>query len=79
MYMIQDSSGNIKEIGISGQPLNKNGSSPRANQQLEKGDTATVLESGIQGRAAALEKEAQTVEGLKNAGERLPDQKRPQI
>ena len=79
MYMIQDAEGNIKKIGISGQNLNKNGTSPRANSQLEEGDIPTVLETGISDRAAGLVKEAQTVEGLKIAGERLPNQKRPKI
>ncbi|WP_179959216.1 polymorphic toxin-type HINT domain-containing protein [Pseudoalteromonas rhizosphaerae] len=30
-YMIQDADGNIKKVGVSGQPLNENASSPRAN------------------------------------------------
>jgi RHS repeat-associated protein len=79
LYMIQDADGNIKKIGVSGQPLNKNGSSPRANSQLKQGDTATVLESGIPGRANVLQKEGQVVEGLRKAGERLPDNKRPKV
>ncbi|WP_150138804.1 polymorphic toxin-type HINT domain-containing protein [Candidatus Enterovibrio escicola] len=79
LYMIQDTDGNIKKIGVSGQPLNKNGSSPRANSQLKQGDTATVLESGIPGRANVLQKEGQVVEGLRKAGNELPDNKRPKI
>lgn len=79
IYMIQDADGNIKKIGISGRELNKNGSSPRVNSHLKPGDTATVLESGIPDRAAALQKEAQTVAGLRKNGERLPDQKRPEV
>ena len=65
--------------GVSGQKLNKNGSSPRANSQLQSGDTPTVLESGIPGRATVLQKEGQVVEGLRKAGERLPDNQRPKI
>nr|WP_256096858.1 RHS repeat-associated core domain-containing protein [Pseudoalteromonas luteoviolacea] len=79
LYLIEDVDGNIKKIGISGQPLNKNGSSPRANTQLTEGDTAVILESGIPGRATALQKEGQVVEGLRKAGYELPDQKRPKI
>ena len=79
LYMIEDVDGNIKKIGVSGQKLNKNGSSPRANSQLQSGDTATVLESGIPGRATVLQKEGQVVEGLRKAGERLPDNQRPKI
>jgi len=77
--MIQDADGNIKKIGVSGQKLNKNGTSRRANSQLQGGDKATVLEDGIPGRAAVLQKEGQTVEGLKKAGHELPDNKRPKI
>ncbi|WMS86694.1 RHS repeat-associated core domain-containing protein [Pleionea litopenaei] len=79
LYMIQDADGNIKKIGVSGQKLNKNGTSPRANSQLKDGDSATVLESGIPGRANVLQKEGQAVEGLRKAGHELPDQKRPKI
>ncbi len=79
LYMIQDADGNIKKVGVSGQPLNKDGSSPRANRQLQDGDTATVLESGIDGREAVLQKEGQIVEGLRRVGEELPDNKRPKI
>jgi uncharacterized Zn ribbon protein len=79
MYMIQDSDGNIKKIGISGQPLNKNGTSGRANSQAKGDDVTTVLEKGIKGRSEALIKEGQTVEGLKKAEHRLPEQKRPKI
>ena len=79
LYMIQDRDGNIKKIGVSGQPLNANGSSRRANSQLKNGDKATVLEGGINGRAAVLQKEGQLVEGLRRAGHELPDNKRPKI
>ena len=43
------------------------------------GDKATVLESGIPGRASVLQKEGQAVEGLRRAGHELPDNKRPKI
>ena len=77
LYMIEGADGTIKKIGVSGQKLNKNGSSPRANSQLKDGDKATVLESGIPGRSNVLQKEAQSVEGLRKAGHELPKQKRP--
>ncbi|MBL1293286.1 MAG: hypothetical protein COB61_005375 [Thiotrichales bacterium] len=77
--MIEDTDGNIKKIGVSGQSLNKNGTSPRANSQLKDGDKATVLESDIPGRAEVLKKEGQAVEGLKKVGHELPDNKRPKI
>lgn len=79
VYMIQDADGNIKKIGVSGQDLNKNGTSGRANSQLQDGDTAKVLERGIPGRAAVLQKEGQLVEGLREAGHELPDNLRPKI
>ncbi|WP_340677928.1 hypothetical protein [Paraglaciecola sp.] len=79
LYMIQDADGNIKKIGVSGQKLNQNGTSPRANSQLKSGDSATILESSIPGRANALQKEGQAVEGLRKAGHELPDQIRPKI
>ncbi len=79
LYMIEDVDGNIKKVGVSGQKLNNNGTSPRANSQLKGGDKATVLESGIPGRTTVLQKEGQIVEGLKKAGHELPDNKRPKI
>ncbi len=34
VYVIVDQNGNMVKVGISGQPLNKNGTSPRANPQV---------------------------------------------
>jgi len=79
LYMLEDTDGNIKKVGVSGQKLNKNGTSGRANSQLKDGDKATVLESDTPGRAAVLQKEGQVVEGLRKAGNSLPDNKRPKI
>lgn len=79
LYMIQDKDANIKKIGVSGQPLNKNGTSGRANSQLKEGDVPTILEKNIDGRAKVLQKEGQAVEGLKKSGHELIDNKRPKI
>lgn len=71
--------GNVVKTGISGQPLNANGSSPRANPQvnyLNKLDgsgtyAARVVETNIPGRAAALEAEKIATKKLKAAGHKM--------
>lgn len=62
-YVIYDDTGNAVKTGISGQPLNQNGTSPRANSQVNKWNKdagynkyhADVVEENIPNRAKALE------------------------
>ena len=64
VYEIRDPSGGTEKYGISGQPLNQDGSSPRANRQVNSLNagrssadglyTADVLQTDVPGRAAAL-------------------------
>ena len=84
-YEIVDAkTGEVYKTGISGQKLNKNGSSPRANQQvnqLNKNESgryrADVKETGVPGRAAALEREKAATRELREKGNRLEGQCRP--
>lgn len=74
--------GNVVKTGISGQPLNANGSSPRANPQVNYWNqqdgagkyAARVVETNIPGRAAALEVEKVATKQLRNAGHDLKKQ-----
>ena len=79
-YVIQDKKGAVLKTGISGSPLNGNGSSKRANSQLKKapeGATAKVIETEIPGRAAALKSEQKEVNKLFKAKEPMTMHKRP--
>lgn len=77
--------GDVKKTGISGQSLNQNETSRRANSQVNQlnrsGDgntySATVKETNIPGRAAALNSEKAATGQLKAAGNSLSEQKRP--
>jgi hypothetical protein len=83
----ETSSGDVVKTGISGVPLNKNGTSPRANKQVnalnvsEGPDTyrSRVVKTNIPGRAAALEWERTNALRLHQAGHslRLHDRPRP--
>jgi len=65
VYEIRDQSGNLVKVGISGQPLNQNGTSPRANQQTNGTESAPkVVEQIPEGpgaRQEALNREQQRV------------------
>ena len=83
-YAIYDANGNVMKYGISGQPLNKNGTSPRANKQvnlLNKGGggySCTVLVTCLSGRQAALDWEVGMVTQYKTIfGVQPPLQKQP--
>ncbi len=84
-YQISDQSGDVKKTGISGQKLNKDGSSPRANSQVNKlnksGDgnnySADVVETDIPGRGAALDAEKAATQKLREEGNSLRLQQRP--
>lgn len=85
-YEIMDNTGDVVKTGISGRALNKNGTSPRANSQVNrlnktnaKGHPfkAVVQEKNIPGRAAALTREQAATNQLKKAGNTLRLQQRP--
>ena len=77
--------GDVGKTGISGQPLNKNGTSPRANQQVNKLNKeagaevwkADVVETNMPGRAAAKEWEQANTNRLYDAGNSMDLHKRP--
>ncbi|MDH3273691.1 MAG: polymorphic toxin-type HINT domain-containing protein [Gammaproteobacteria bacterium] len=84
-YEVADETGDVKKTGISGEPLNKNGTSPRANRQVNEANrandghtyTATVEENDIPGRRVALDAEQQATNRLDAAGHSLDWQSRP--
>ncbi len=82
-YEIYDVNTNkVVKTGISGQPLNTNGTSPRANIQVNqfnreagtKQFAARIVETNIPGRSAALEAEKTATQLLKKAGHPLNKQ-----
>jgi RHS repeat-associated protein len=81
----ETASGDVVKTGISGRPLNANGTSPRANLQVNAFNraqgagkyAARVAEPGIAGRQAALQAEKAATKALKDAGNSLRLQKRP--
>ncbi len=88
VYEILDSEKNDEtaKFGISGQKLNKNGTSPRANSQVNKWNLingfirffARILKKDIEGRKKALEIEEEYVREFKKEKGRLPlRQKKP--
>jgi len=84
-YEIADQTDYVKKTGISGQPLNQNGSSRRANSQVNQlnnsGDgntySATIEETDIPGRAAAIDAEKAATNILNSRGNSLELQQRP--
>lgn len=86
-YEIRDTqTGDVKKTGISGQKLNADGSSPRANKQVNKLNkqagqqgqyAADVKETNIPGREAALDAERAATAELKKQGHSLELQCRP--
>lgn len=84
-YVIRDESGDAVKTGISGGTLNQNGSSGRANRQvntLNRAEgpgsyTAEVVETNIPGRAAALSSERTGTQELRQQGNTLRLQQRP--
>jgi RHS repeat-associated protein len=77
--------GDVGKTGISGQPLNKNGTSPRANRQVKKlnreagGNVwkAEVVAKDIPGRAMALEMEQLNTNRLYDQGHSMELHSRP--
>jgi RHS repeat-associated protein len=85
-YEISDkATGDVKKTGISGGKLNKDGSSRRANSQVNKLNKTTgsekygssVKETGIPGRGAGLDAERAATADLKSQGHSLEFQCRP--
>ena len=78
-------SGNVVKTGISGQPLNQNGTSPRANQQVNTfnrnaGETlygARVVAPNIPDRATALQWERNNTQRLFDEGNLMQFHKLP--
>jgi RHS repeat-associated protein len=81
----EKSTGKVEKTGISGGRLNKNGTSRRANSQVNKLNKqagyekyqADVKETGIPGRAAALESEKNATRELKESGNPMSLQQKP--
>ena len=85
-YEIYDkTTGDVVKTGISGQELNQNGSSPRANRQVNALNSASgsevyaarVVETNMPNRATALEWEKQNALRLWNEGNSMSIHKRP--
>ncbi|WP_260865962.1 hypothetical protein [Paenibacillus xylanexedens] len=58
VYVIVDSNGDLVKVGISGQPLNTNGTSPRANIQV----STLNNEYGMDTRAVIIEKDLSRID-----------------
>jgi hypothetical protein len=77
--------GEVAKTGVSGQPINKDGSSPRANRQVNDWNKtegagtykAEVMETNLPGRSAALEAEKNATKALHAAGHPLDKQVLP--
>ena len=75
----------VVKTGVSGGARNKNGTSPRANRQVNKLNSgegrgryrADVVETNVPGRARVLERERAATKQLKKDGNSLRLQKRP--
>jgi hypothetical protein len=75
----------VVKNGISGQPLNQNGTSPRANPQVNKWNSedgagtydARVVNQDIATRQQALDAEAARSQALRDAGHSMDKHKRP--
>ena len=85
-YEIKEkATGDVGKTGISGQDLNKNGSSPRANSQVNKLNKeagyekyeATVVETDLENRSIALEWEENNAQKLWDEGNSMNIHKRP--
>ncbi|OAS14692.1 polymorphic toxin-type HINT domain-containing protein [Paenibacillus oryzisoli] len=81
----ETTTGKVAKTGISGQPLNKNGSSPRANQQINSWNKmagynkykANVVQPSIANRQDALNWEMQNAQRLWDAGQPMDKHIRP--
>lgn len=74
----------VQKIGISGSKLNKNGTSRRANQQVNRLNkkhkdryTVRAIRTGIRDRRTALRWESFSAKRLIRKGQKMPKHKRP--
>jgi hypothetical protein len=83
--VVETKTGDVVKTGVSGQPLNANGTSPRANPQVRALNnsegagtySSRVVESNLPGRRAALQAEQAATNRLKADGNSLRLQQRP--
>lgn len=83
--IVDNRTGDVAKTGISGRDLNVNGTSGRANSQVNalnraEGEgtySARVVETNLPGRQAALDAESAATARLREAGNDLPLQRRP--
>jgi len=83
--IVENATGDVAKTGVSGQELNANGSSPRANRQVnalnraEGGNaySSRIVETNMPGRAAALQAEQAATTQLAQQGNSLRLQVRP--
>jgi len=83
--IVETATGDVGKTGISGQPLNANGTSPRANSQVNALNkaagnnkwSANILEQNIPGRAAAKASEQAATNQLAREGNSLSLHKLP--
>ena len=76
VYVIVDNDGNMVKVGVSGQPLNQNGTSPRANPQMNDFNNnhgmdthAVIVETDLSRREAlALEQKITDKHAARNGG-----------
>ena len=81
----KNKNGDVVKTGISGQPLNKNGTSPRANSQVYKWNrdagsqvySARIVKTNMLGRAKALEWERENSIRLWKEGNSMERHRRP--
>lgn len=84
-YVLVDKDGDVVKTGVSGQPLNQDGSSPRANRQVnaakKAGESLTpiVKETNLPGRTAALSAEQAATNSLAREGNTLRMQRLPRV
>lgn len=85
IYRVKDGQEDVVKTGISSQKLNQNGTSPRANRQVNQWNRendgftyeARIVEDSIPGRAEALRREQTNADRLWNEGNTLSKHKRP--
>ncbi len=85
-YEIVDQTGDVKKVGVSGQKLNQNGTSPRANPQVNQANktrTGTnqvkpvIRQTNVNSRKQILEWEKKQAAKRRQEGNSMDMQKRP--
>jgi hypothetical protein len=86
MYEIRNKiTGGTEKTGVSGQPLNKNGTSPRANRQVNEQNKAAksevyeaeVIVKDINSRSAILQAEEANSNALRSQGQPMTLHQKP--